>query len=114
VLAGWLLWRRALLGPAAEPALLAAAAASRTNDVAAAFLHWAARGQSLQPAHDVLGAASKGACEAARRAARVLGAVGHTSGADLCLGLAWGAEGELAASEGPRPAALVTNPPAAR
>jgi hypothetical protein len=100
VLAGLLLWQRALLGPVAEARLLAAAASSRTNGIAAAFLHWAARGQSLAPAHDLLLAAARGDRAGARRAARVLAGVGHTSGADLCLGLAWGSDAAALAAMG--------------
>lgn len=90
VLAGLLLVARARGGPAAEPALSAAAAAARTNDVARAFLAWAARGQSIAPVHDFLGAAARHDRRCAAGALRALLAVGHSSGADLALGLRLG------------------------
>jgi hypothetical protein len=90
VLAGVLLVARARGGQAAEPALVHAAAAARTNDVARAFLAWAARGQSIAPVHDLLTAAVTGNRAGATSALCRLLAVGHSSGADLAFGLRLG------------------------
>ena len=90
VLAGVLLVARARGGPAAEPALVHAAAEARTNDVARAFLAWAARGQSIAPVHDLLTAAVTSDRAGATSALRRLLAVGHSSGADLAFGLRLG------------------------
>lgn len=88
-LAGILFARRALgLAPAGE--LEAVARSVRTTDLATAFLLWAARGQALAPVHDLLGAAVTGDLRATRRAAAALGAIGHSSGADIAQGLCWG------------------------
>jgi hypothetical protein len=87
VLAGLLLVARALGGPAAEPSLLAAARSARTGDVALALVHWAARGQCVEPAHRLLVAAAAGDAPGAAAAVAALARLGHTSGADLCLGL---------------------------
>jgi hypothetical protein len=77
----------AALHPDAEAGRRAAVAAARTNDVAAAFLGWAARGQCIQPVHEVLGAMAD--CDpAGEAAARTrLHQVGASSGAALLLGL---------------------------
>lgn len=85
-LAGLLLARRALRGDPQE----AIARAVRTTAISAAFLTWAARGQSLQCVHDLLMAASARDACAMHAAAAALGAVGHTSGCDIALGLCWG------------------------
>ena len=85
-LAGLLLARRALGGDPQEDLARAVA----TTAISAAFLTWAARGQSLQCVHDLLAAAAAGDGRATQVAARVLGAVGHTSGCDIALGLSWG------------------------
>lgn len=90
VLAGVLLVERAWRGHAAEDALVDLAGGARTNDVARAFLAWAARGQSIEPVHRFLCAAAGQDGVRARDALRSLSAVGHTSGADLALGLGLG------------------------
>jgi hypothetical protein len=89
-LAGILFAWRALGGPGVEPGLLAIAGGARTNDVAAAFARWAARGQALGCVHDLFVAAAGGDRPAAARAARRLASTGHSSGADMALGLIWG------------------------
>jgi hypothetical protein len=89
-LAGILLVARARWGGAAERLLVDAAASSPTNDVAAAFLRWAARGQSIEPVHAFLGRAASGDRDGARRALAALTGWGHSSGADLALGLRLG------------------------
>lgn len=91
-LAGLLFIRRTLEGKEAEPALLQAAAAARTTEIAAAFLSWAARGQALAPAHDLLVAAAAGDRKACEAASASLARVGETSGADFALGLTWALE----------------------
>ncbi|HEX2119485.1 MAG TPA: DUF2877 domain-containing protein, partial [Acidimicrobiales bacterium] len=87
VLAGILLVERAWRGEAAEAALVDLAGEARTNDVARAFLTWAARGQSIEPVHRFLTASCRQDGARARDALRSLSAVGHTSGADLALGV---------------------------
>jgi hypothetical protein len=64
-----------------------AAEQARTNDIARAFLAWAARGQSIEPVHRLLCAADTPTAEAAL--ARLL-RFGHSSGADLAFGLRLG------------------------
>ena len=91
-LAGILLALRAARGPAIEPRTLRLAEAGDTGVISRAFLRWAARGQALAPAHDLLVAAAAGDAERASNAARDMGAVGETSGADFLLGLTWGVE----------------------
>lgn len=91
-LAGILLIARILRGEAAEPMLLETAAQVETNDIARMFLHWAARGQSIEPVHRFLVLAVEGDSEGAARALDDLTAFGHRSGADLALGLRLGLE----------------------
>jgi hypothetical protein len=58
--------------------------------VAAAFLLWSARGQSIEPAHRFLGSVADGrAAHAAGALGQVVG-FGHSSGADLARGLRLG------------------------
>lgn len=90
LLSGVLLVARALWGETAEPELAAVAAGVRTTDIAAAFLAWAARGQSIQPAHDVLTAVAAGRAFRAAGAARTLSTIGSTSGRALVTGLRLG------------------------
>ena len=70
--------------------LVAIASQVRTTAISGAFLLWAARGQALAPVHDLLAAAVAGDVTAAKSAARALGDVGHSSGADFAQGLSWG------------------------
>ncbi len=109
LLAGLVLAARAVWGPDAEPRLVAAVGTVATTEPAAAFLHWAARGQSLAPAHDVLTALADGDTAAAERAGRRLAAIGASSGrcllAGLRIGLAqWPRLDTHSARAGPEPA----------
>jgi len=90
LLAGLVLAARAVWGPDAEPRLVAAVGTVATTEPAAAFLHWAARGQSLAPAHDVLAALADGDTTAAERAGRRLAAIGASSGRCVLAGLRTG------------------------
>lgn len=91
VLAGALLALRAAGGPAVEGRMSALVESLPCGRVSRAFLWWAARGQSIAPAHDLLMAAAAGDAAGAAAAAAALVEVGESSGADLALGLAWGA-----------------------
>ncbi len=63
-----------------------------TNQVARAFLHWAARGQSIEPVHRFLVSAEEADIGGAADALKELTNFGHSSGADLALGLKLGLE----------------------
>ena len=76
-------------------AAVAAAGRAQTNDIARAFLAWAARGQSIAPVHRLLAASEAGAAAAAL--ADLL-RFGHSSGADLAFGLRMGLRGRVAAA----------------
>ena len=76
-----------VLGAHDRAAAVAAADRAMTNDIARAFLAWAARGQSIEPVHRLLAAAGPGAAAAAL--ADLL-RFGHSSGADLAFGLRLG------------------------
>jgi hypothetical protein len=89
-LAGILVAARARFGVAAEDELLEVAGAVRTSHLALAFLRWAARGQSIAPVHDLLGSLAAGDRDGAETALGHLCAFGHSSGADLALGLRLG------------------------
>jgi len=91
-LAGIFLVARIRWGEAAADGLVSAATAVQTNDVARAFLVWAARGQSIEPVHDFFSAAIDGHRDQAVRALGALTGWGHSSGADLALGLRLGLE----------------------
>ena len=86
-LAGILLIARARGGEAAEDGLVAVARGVATTSVASAFLEWAARGQTVEPAHDLLVAIAAGDAPAAAAHLSALLRIGHTSGADLAYGL---------------------------
>lgn len=90
VLAGLVLVAYALHGPAAGPALQDVVGRVRTTEYSAAFLHWAARGQGLEPAHDWLTAtaADRDPHPAEHRLARVGASSGRCLIAGLRLGLA--------------------------
>jgi hypothetical protein len=89
LLAGLLLAARARWGSSAEARLVTAVGQVRTTRPAQAFLHWAARGQSLAPAHDVLMALADGDSGdmAGDMAGRRLAAIGASSGRCLLAGL---------------------------
>lgn len=76
-----------VLGAYDRAAAVAAADRARTNDIARAFLAWAARGQSIEPVHRLLAADDAGGASAAL--ADLL-RFGHSSGADLAFGLRLG------------------------
>jgi hypothetical protein len=86
-LAGILLVTRARGGEAAEDGLVAVAQSVATTSVARALLEWAARGQTVEPAHDLLAAIAAGDGPAAAVHLSALVRLGHTSGADLAYGL---------------------------
>jgi hypothetical protein len=65
-------------------AAVAAADRADTNDIARAFLAWAARGQSIEPVHRLLAGGDAG--QASGALADLL-RLGHSSGADLAFGL---------------------------
>ncbi|MED7824829.1 oxamate carbamoyltransferase subunit AllH family protein [Streptomyces chiangmaiensis] len=90
VLAGVFLVARALWGAAGQPHLVALAGTVRTNDIAAAFLAWAARGRLIEPAHTFLDAVADGQVTRARTAVDTLLTFGQSSGQDLVSGLARG------------------------
>ena len=91
-LAGILLIARIRGGDAAEPTLVDIASKVQSNDIARMFLHWAARGQSIEPIHRFLVSAAVGNREGASGALDDLIRFGHSSGADLALGLRLGLE----------------------
>jgi len=91
-LAGILLVARIRCGAVSAEGLVGTAAAVETNDVARAFLVWAARGQSIEPVHDLFTAATDGHRDQAVRALAALTGWGHSSGADLALGLRFALE----------------------
>ncbi len=89
-LAGILLARRGLAGASTEEDLMAVARAARTTDLSAALLSWAARGQAVEPVHDLLSAVAAGDRPTAAAATARVAALGASSGADLLLGLRLG------------------------
>jgi hypothetical protein len=91
-LAGIVFALRARAGPIVESATARAAEAGETGAISREFLRWAARGQALEPAHDLLVRATNGDARGASLAARRMNDVGETSGADFLLGLRWGIE----------------------
>jgi Protein of unknown function (DUF2877) len=58
-----------------------------THAISRAFLTWAARGQAVEPVHRLLDALAASDPAAVRRHQEAVLALGHTSGADLLLGL---------------------------
>ena len=87
VLAGMLVAARARWRARAEASLVQVAAAVDTHQISRGFLRWAARGQSINPVHRLLAAVAGRDRRLADRALADLLAFGHTSGADLALGL---------------------------
>ena len=71
-----------------RPDLRRLARQARTSDLSRAFLEWAARGSSIEPAHAVLEAAASGDRAGLARAARTLAGVGASSGRALLAGMA--------------------------
>ena len=76
--------------PAGE--LTGLAARVETNDISRTFLHWAARGQSIEPVHRVLVTAGRERPAQAARALDDMTRFGHSSGSDLAAGLKLGLE----------------------
>lgn len=70
-----------------RPTLRQLARQARTSDLSRAFLEWAARGSSIQPAHAVLEAAASGDRTGLVRAAETLARVGASSGRALLAGM---------------------------
>jgi Protein of unknown function (DUF2877) len=101
-LAAVLLHRRCA-DPGAEATLRSVASSARTGVIAAAYLAWAARGQAVAPAHDLLGAGASGDEGQALAAAGELSRVGESSGADFCLGLFWATTTGRAAGQPDQP-----------
>jgi hypothetical protein len=91
-LAGILLIASICWSEAGLPKLIEAAASVETNDIARMFVHWAARGQSIAPVHRFLISAAEGDRDGAAAALDDLITFGHSSGADLALGLRLGLE----------------------
>lgn len=91
-LAAILLVLRAAFGEGFEQHSSRIADEARTTEPSRAFLAWAARGQALAPAHDLLLAAARGDQDAATSSCEALGSVGATSGSDSVCGLEWGLE----------------------
>jgi Protein of unknown function (DUF2877) len=77
----------ALRHPGPGAARQAVVRAVVTTDVAAAFLHWAARGQCIAPVHDVMSAIAAGRPDREAAAREALLATGASSGAALLFGL---------------------------
>ena len=91
-LAGIVFAIRASAGPGVESLTTQVAEAGATGAISRGFLRWAARGQALEPAHDLLISATNGDAEGAARSAERMAGVGETSGTDFLLGLRWGIE----------------------
>ena len=89
-LAGVLFALRASRGAELEPRASDLVGSLTGGVVSQAFVAWAARGQALAPAHDLLCAVVAGDDARARSSARSLASVGETSGADFLLGMSWG------------------------
>lgn len=84
---GLLFGLRATRGSSAQPILDAATRAAITGPISRAFLTWAARGQTLAPAHELLSLLSKNPATPVDDPLKRILAVGHTSGADFLLGM---------------------------
>jgi hypothetical protein len=89
-LAGLLIAARVRWGVGAEASLVGVAAAVDTHQISRCFLRWAARGQGIDPVHRFLAAVANRDRRLAEGALAALLAFGHTSGADLALGLQLG------------------------
>lgn len=99
-LAGILIIANVLWGHSPTPMLTRLVEDVQTNEISLAFLQWAARGQSVEPVHRFLELAGRGDAHDASIALNALTRFGHSSGADLALGLRLGLE-ELAGSRLP-------------
>lgn len=96
-----------------RPNLRRLAVQARTSELSRAFLEWAARGASIEPAHAVLEAAASGDRAGLVRAARTLAAVGASSGRTLLAGLALAVSELPPCPAGLRPAPAAVSPSAA-
>lgn len=96
-----------------RPTLRRLAQRARTSELSRAFLTWAARGSSIEPAHAVLEAAASGDRAGLARAARTLAAVGASSGRALLAGLALAVSELPPCPAGLRPAPAAVSPSAA-
>lgn len=96
-----------------RPTLRRLAQRARTSELSRAFLEWAARGASIEPAHAVLEAAASGDRAGLVRAARTLAAVGASSGRALLAGLALAVSELPPCPAGLRPAPAAVSPSAA-
>jgi hypothetical protein len=70
--------------------LAVAVADARTHPISLAFLEWAARGQAVEPVHDLLSALVIDDDDAVRRHQAQVASIGQTSGVDLLLGVRLG------------------------
>lgn len=91
-LAGILIIASTLWGRSATPMLAGLVEEVETNEIAQAFLQWAARGQSIEPVHRFVELAARGDVGEASNALADLANFGQSSGADLALGLRLGLE----------------------
>ena len=99
-LAGILVIANTFGGASASLMLAGLAEDIETNELSRAFLRWAARGQSVEPVHRFLELTARRDAGGSSRAIDDLTYFGHSSGADLALGLRLGLE-ELAGSSLP-------------
>jgi hypothetical protein len=105
-LAGILVIANILWGIGATPMLVRLVDCIETNEISLAFLRWASRGQSIDPVHRFLELAGRDDAGEASAALADLTGFGHSSGADLALGLRLGLE-ELRGSRLPDLGAVI-------
>ena len=108
-MAAGLLLAEALLGLGDEATRLAIVADAPTHAISRAFLAWSARGQSIEPLHQLLSACVLQDQQAARSARTDLAAIGHTSGLDLAYGALIGLRHAADLAAAARPARLMTS-----
>ncbi len=65
----------------------AVADTAETTDLSAAFLHWAARGQTIAPVHHMIDRAARYRTEEALQAAAIVRSIGSSSGPALMAGI---------------------------
>lgn len=85
--AAGLLLAQCLLGLGADTERVVIAESAPTHSISRSFLCWAARGQSIEPIHRLLGACTRGDVSAMAAHRAELSAIGHTSGLDLAYGV---------------------------
>jgi hypothetical protein len=88
VLAGIALVTRLVEGVGAQDGMSALLARCETGHIALAYLRWAARGQSIEPAHLLLRAVAAADVAAIGAARAELARFGQSSGRDLAYGIA--------------------------